>query len=286
MNYQKYQLLLENNSFGEACENGHLEEAQCLFWSNPNPNFDISFNNDIAFREACENGHLEVAQWLFEIKPNILNIKPNTQVQYELFVNDEKIKIKPKKTCDDVFGEACKNGHLKVAQWLLEIKPDINISAYEEYAFRGACKNGHLEIAQWLLKIKPEMNFTNTIFFEHTFREACSKGHIEIAKLLLKIKPDINISSGNENAFCWACHYGHLETAQWLQSLRPWLYKIIINNNDNKFKIKAHINTPKEQRFERRKYVVWLYSLKTKMNKECLFHKLPNELLRVIAMTL
>ena len=30
------------------------------------------------------------------------------------------------------------------------MKPTINISAKNEYAFRNACENGYLEIAQWL----------------------------------------------------------------------------------------------------------------------------------------
>ncbi len=28
----------------------------------------------------------------------------------------------------------------------------------ENYAMRGACSNGHLEISQWLLSIKPDMD--------------------------------------------------------------------------------------------------------------------------------
>ena len=50
-------------------------------------------------------------------------------------------------------------GHLKVAKWLLEVKPDINISADNESAFRNVCQEGHLEIAKWLLKVKPDIAF-------------------------------------------------------------------------------------------------------------------------------
>ena len=55
------------------------------------------------------------------------------------------------------FMTVCRNGHLEVAKWLLEVKPDINISAYNDYAFRCACEYGHLELAQWLAdEVKPE----------------------------------------------------------------------------------------------------------------------------------
>ena len=48
----------------------------------------------------------------------------------------------------------CSWGQLNVAKWLLKIKPDIDISAENDHAFREACKNGHLQIAKWLLEIK------------------------------------------------------------------------------------------------------------------------------------
>ena len=201
------------------------------------------------FYDACENGNLEVAQSFFH----------------------EKVNIK------HAFRKACYCGHVKVAKWLLEKNPEIIIT---DNTFSWVVCSEHLEVAQWLFKIKPNINVS--IHNEISFRWACLNGNLEVAQWLLEIKPDINISADDEYAFHWACRGGHVKVAQWLQSLRPWLYKIIINNND----LIPHINTQEEQRFQRRKYMVWLYSLKTKMNKECVFHKLPNELLRAIAMVL
>lgn len=57
-------------------------------------------------------------------------------------------------TNENEFSYACFNGHLEVAQWLLFIKPTIEVSTYKD-AFHNACFNGHLEVAQWLLSIKP-----------------------------------------------------------------------------------------------------------------------------------
>jgi len=45
---------------------------------------------------------------------------------------------------------------LEVAQWFLSIKPTIDISAKNEYAFRYACEKGHLEVAQWLQSLNPD----------------------------------------------------------------------------------------------------------------------------------
>ena len=54
---------------------------------------------------------------------------------------------------EDIFQNACSNGHLNVAQWLYQIKSDINISARNESAFINACSQGHLNVAQWLYQI-------------------------------------------------------------------------------------------------------------------------------------
>jgi hypothetical protein len=42
-----------------------------------------------------------------------------------------------------------------VAQWLFQIKPTIDISAENEFAFRHACYYGHLQVAQWLVLLNP-----------------------------------------------------------------------------------------------------------------------------------
>ena len=44
---------------------------------------------------------------------------------------------------------------MEIAKWLLSVKPDIDISAKNDYAFHLACKNEHLEIAKWLQSLNP-----------------------------------------------------------------------------------------------------------------------------------
>ena len=90
--------------------------------------------------------------------------------------------------CEDAFLQACENGQLDIAQWLLTFKHDINISAKKEYAFRKACKNGHLNVAQWLLNIKPAINISAKN--EYAFRKACKNEHLELVQWFLTIKPN------------------------------------------------------------------------------------------------
>lgn len=48
------------------------------------------------------------------------------------------------------FGNACVDGYLSIAKWLIQLFPEINILSYDNYAFRLACDGGYLEIAKWL----------------------------------------------------------------------------------------------------------------------------------------
>ena len=54
-----------------------------------------------------------------------------------------------------MFSNACWCGHLEVAKWLLQVKPDINISIDNEYAFRWTCANRQLNVAEWLQSLNP-----------------------------------------------------------------------------------------------------------------------------------
>ena len=248
-----------HNTFHWTCRNGHLKVSQWFLEIKPDIYERIDFG--YTFNWTCENGHLEISQWLLKIKPNI-----------NVFTN-QNLKC--------VFHWTCQNGHLKVAQWLLQINPNIDISAFDEIAFRSACRNGHLKVAQWLFEIKPDICVS--IFGEEAFRWACHEGHLVVAQWLLEIKPDVNISACDDEAFRWACFGGHTKVAQWLQSLCPWLYKIL----DDKT---PHINTEeeqqvcfKEERFQRRKYLVWLYDSSV-LHQTSILHSLPSEMLREITM--
>jgi hypothetical protein len=104
---------------------------------------------------------------------------------------------------------ACQNGHIQVAQWLFSIKPTLDISAENNYAFRMACQNGHIQVAQWLFSIKPTLD----------------------------------ISAKHEYAFRLACQNGHLEVAQWIQSLNPNKYVILhVENKKINYRIVQTLN--------------------------------------------
>lgn len=43
------------------------------------------------------------------------------------------------------FRYTCEHGHLKIVQLLLNLIPNINVSACNDYAFYFACKNKHIK---------------------------------------------------------------------------------------------------------------------------------------------
>ena len=48
---------------------------------------------------------------------------------------------------------ACSNGHIEIVKWLISIRPDIDISSKNDYAFLIACYNGNIEVAKWLCSL-------------------------------------------------------------------------------------------------------------------------------------
>ena len=100
----------------------------------------------------------------------LLGYKNKSEEELEKYVNNESFKW------------ACENGHLEVAQWLLSIKPDIDVSAVSDWAFRWTCENGHLEVAQWLLSIKPDIDVSAVS--DWAFKGACQEGHLDVSQWL------------------------------------------------------------------------------------------------------
>jgi hypothetical protein len=58
--------------------------------------------------------------------------------------------MKPTISFETAFMAVCELGNLELAKWLFKEKPDIDISAANDYAFRMACKDGYLTTAKWL----------------------------------------------------------------------------------------------------------------------------------------
>jgi hypothetical protein len=112
------------------------------------------------------------------------------------------------------FAVLCLKGKLLEAQQLLQLYPDIEISIYGEWPFRNACLNGHLHVAQWLLEVSNQ-DIDISANNEEAFHLACSNGHLEVAKWLQSLKPHLYVIYYNENGEYKDYYIRTKEEANW-----------------------------------------------------------------------
>jgi hypothetical protein len=111
----------------------------------------------------------------------------NLQRYWRCWFSDKKIEIKifcsyfvltflNSGKMETQFIDLCQKGDLIGLKQLLQLHPDINISADNEKAFRNACLSGQLHVCKWLLQVKPDINIS--ALNEYAFRYACYNGHL------------------------------------------------------------------------------------------------------------
>ena len=60
---------------------------------------------------------------------------------------------------NSIFIQACAVGFLEYAIYLVN-EIDIDIHVYNDYAFRWSCRNGHLKLTQWLVCLGESSGYT------------------------------------------------------------------------------------------------------------------------------
>ncbi len=181
------------------------------------------------FFELCSNNNLEGAQRFLAEHPNIR----------EILRNDD---------WDRLFCNESYRGHLDIMKWLLEVNPEINISADNEEPFRRACEYGYLNMAQWLFEIAKERGREIDVHIHSgaAFRNACYRKHLDVVEWLTTIKPEYDIEYNNENG-TWRCKY---------------------------------LTDPRDINRKRRKYVSWLASGRAGDN---MVFRMPTDVARITA---
>lgn len=148
---------------------------------------------------------------------------------------------------------ACRNGHIKVLEWLEAEYPPAEGSMISHInGFMAAVREGQLEVMKWMIarsKIVSKdlvaypwsciyvacqygnlggvkllvrhfdlSRETEGIDYIKDFQIACDKGHLEIAQFLVKHfeMTTKEVSSNNHGAFRLACKGNHFATAKWL----------------------------------------------------------------------
>jgi len=160
--------------FNYTCKAGNLEIAKFLY----------EFNSDIDFSNNLSNYYLQIKRSLLRLKPNI-QFYHGQDLDYEEALDNA------------LFFE-----NINVAEWLLEINPDIDIS---NKMLIHQINRYNLESVEWILKKKPDINFDNSTNF-NWFHSLCEIDiynyhvfQIEIAGLLQDFFPDIFGVEINDN---------------------------------------------------------------------------------------
>lgn len=291
-------LMIKNEkcAFSTTCANGHIDLAKWLLIIEPNIN--VNANGDYALVGASENNHINVVKWLLSLEKNynlkeafIKSCSNGNLAIAKIILNecnnllDENVELK-----NSIFNSVCMFGRFEVAEWLLEIKPQIDIVFS---MFANACLKGHLEIIKLLDKTRPDLlnsninikNLFNTAclsdnveicewiiqkdnfllennFIQTLFLITCSDGKIKISKWLLQIKPSIDISANNEEIFRSVCRNKFLNVARWLYTIKPSI-NISANNEEAFRNACVGANMIDVRHLEIAK---WLYSLNTNIN--------------------
>ena len=157
----------------------------------------------------------------------------------------------------------CGKGDLKYVKEIFE-RGYVNIHDNNERAFYDACINGHLHVAKWLLYISEEKKLGAIdihVNNEEAFRWTCGYGHLEVAKWLLEISEKnkaIDIYAENKFAFHLANAYGHLHVVKWLLTL----YSVKELKNLNHFLAEEELDNRKKSRIG---LILHLYERKFKL---------------------
>ena len=117
----------------------------------------------------------------------------------------------------DLFFFACRQGHLEIAEVLLEHGADVNKWTEDGgnvSCLSFACREGNLDVAQFLLSYGADPNYTCPDGFPSLVR-ASAYGNIDIVKLLLDNGADPNLhNSYNDAPLACACSDGYADIAK------------------------------------------------------------------------
>jgi len=184
----------------ESCKINKVKFMQWYMKKNKNDIKKSHFNK--AFVVCCQNNNINGTKMFI--------------------INDRKLDMLKYKDCKGLRA-ACRVGCLEIVKFYISRSKEIGLFSVTK-EFQDACENGHLLIAQTLIEEYPDTpvhfpRYTCIAYKEtedeYAFRFACIRGHLTVCEWLFEKYPNIDYRIGNDDAFRWACYNGHRDVCNW-----------------------------------------------------------------------
>lgn len=115
------------------------------------------------------------------------------------------------------FMDACENNQLTIAQLLIDKFPIIKSQVYlYTPTFRLVCDFGYFKVADWMIQVFP--NIYKMIDLGSVLRTACLQGRFTSVEWILNIYPQIDVSVYDNCVLRYACQNGDIKTVNLLQT--------------------------------------------------------------------
>jgi hypothetical protein len=122
------------------------------------------------------------------------------------------------------FTYVCSNGHLEIAQFLLnKLRTYLTVRFIEKNVVEGfekACKNGKANVVEWLLSLE----FKNIEYKPDIINIICDKQYIDVLNVLIHFRPyKLNIVFNADRTQVDSFTINSLQEEKWLQRKLPLL---------------------------------------------------------------
>lgn len=212
----------------DACASGQNCVVKKLIEAGANVN-GTDYDNDTPLIAACERGEIETVKVLIE-NGAVVNQASYTEYykcpegmdvkQWNKMKHDKNSVGFHREEYKTPITAACKNGHVGVAELLINAGADVNVKK-QNYGtpITLACKEGHSNIVELLLKEDAKINIEDgdgktpiAIAFEHC--------HSDIVDMLIKKVCGFSPQYGSEISLMRACYEGQLSAVKTLLEAR------------------------------------------------------------------
>lgn len=189
--------------FYVACLHGHLPVAQWLFKIRKILPSELKTCMSYLCCHTADNKDMEerqreVAEWLY------------SYVEVENYIHSS----------DYLLHQLISLGKMTLLKWWIGKKPVADFT----FCFYTSCMHNQLEVAQWLLSLEPD--FDISINDEMIFCDACFRGNLQVAKWLVRIKPTIRVHARNHFAIKSAHKNNNDAVVYWLAESYPNMYTL------------------------------------------------------------